>query len=122
MKTLHVFVTQKDLDRGIPGDPMRCAVARALDRTVDAEGLPNTFVTVGRHAVWFSSGGGPSWLGWLPGVAREAITHLDIGGMRIEPFDFHLEVHNPGAVVPDPLGKCPDLRDLLADVEVACKP
>ncbi len=116
MKVVHVSVTQKDLDRGIPGDPMRCAVARALDRAVDADGFQSTFVTVGKHAVWFSSGGGPSWLGWMPGIARDAIAELDLEfGMKIEPFEFDLEVHNPGAVVPDPLGRCPDLRELLIE-------
>ncbi len=121
MKLLHVFVTQKDLDRGLRGEPMRCPIARALDRLVDAEGFPNTFVYVGNHAVWLTGGGGPTWLGWLPGVAREAIYELDMVvegvpcGARIVPFDFHLELHAPGTPVPDPMGKCPDLRELLKD-------
>jgi hypothetical protein len=118
VKKLHVVVTEKDLERGIPGNPMRCAVARALDRTVDAEGFPHTFVYVGQHAVWLAGGGGPTWLGWLPVDVRTAIRVYDEGwslesGLSVSPFEFDLELHQPGTVVPDPAGLCPDLRDLL---------
>jgi hypothetical protein len=114
MRTLHVSVTQKDLERGVPGNPLRCPVARALDRLVDAEGFPHTFVYVGRHGVWLTGGGGPTWLGWLPVDVRTAIRVYDEGWpQESSPFEFDLELHQPGTVVPDPAGLCPDMSDLL---------
>lgn len=84
-----IRVTKNDIQRGIPGDPCSCPVARAIKRTfhwryvgVDHESISR------RGTMW-----GAEWIHQFdtPGIARRFIRKFDVKD-KVKPFKFTLPV------------------------------
>ena len=74
MKTYNVYVSQQDIDAGIPGSLTHCPISYALERA----GLNGVFVPIAE----------------LPWRAQAFIRSFDIG-QRVVPFGFELRRQAP---------------------------
>jgi hypothetical protein len=87
---VHINVTQRDIERGIPGKSSSCPIARAVKRT--RWGRSKLTVTVGRftvRAVSLGAWGASAYK--LPEDAQNFVSEFD-RARDVEPFSFTLEV------------------------------
>jgi hypothetical protein len=86
--TLHVTVTQKQIDIGKRGDCWSCAAAMAVKKATKGSGW--TFKSIGWSIANFSKH--KKYIGiTLPVIAIEFIDRFD-NGLSVEPISFTLEL------------------------------
>lgn len=85
---LHVSVTQDDIRRGVPNDPCRCPVARALNRAADTLGYDaavsaylTTLTVDGEKSFYYSK---------TPGPVGKFVQDFDAGAASDDPFEFDI--------------------------------
>lgn len=87
-KTIRVNVTQRDIDRGEPGNEYACPVARAILRHRE---LRLAAVNCAWVWIWNDSHRKVSWRTRTPPNVRTFIRHFD-AGKPVSMFSFDLEV------------------------------
>lgn len=85
---LHIHVTRDDIQRGVPQDPCRCPIARAVNRAADILGLEAavsaylmTLTQEGEQRFYFCA---------TPDIASRFVADFDAGTASGDPFEFDL--------------------------------